>query len=223
MTMRPRIGSTKLDFTGGVAQWWQLMQMAVTGVKETAPGKKIDLANTYGRSKSGELWRFLQGKLNPVASNIIALWEGKDFVGNEFGFSELAKNSAIPLAGRDIWESASNEKNGLGRGLLMAPFILIGAGGTTYDIDRSKGASSKSQKSDYDVARAEVNKNRDKKVSTTTEHLAKRRVEKLFERAHDTEQIIKRREKKGLQVPQSLRDRLERQKAEALEAFRSSR
>lgn len=223
MTMRPRIGSTKLDFTGGVAQWWQLMQMAVTGVKETATGKKIDLANTYGRSKSGELWRFLQGKLNPVASNTIALWEGKDFVGNEFGFSELAKNSAIPLAGRDIWEAASNEKNGLGRGLLMAPFILIGAGGTTYDIDRSKGASNKSQKSDYDVARAEVNKNRDKKVSTTTEHLAKRRVEKLFERAHDTEQIIKRREKKGLQVPQSLRDRLERQKAEALEAFRSSR
>ena len=105
----------------------------------------------------------------------------------------------------------------------MAPFILVGAGGSTYDIDRSKGASNKSQKSDYDVARAEVNKNRDKKVSTTTEHLAKRRVEKLFERARDTEQIIKRREKKGLQVPQSLRDRLERQKAEALEAFRSSR
>lgn len=223
MTMRPRIGSTKLDFTGGVAQWWQLMQMAVTGVKESATGKKIDLANTYGRSKSGELWRFLQGKLNPVASNTIALWEGKDFVGNEFGFSELAKNSAIPLAGRDIWEAASNEKNGLGRGILMAPFILIGAGGTTYDIDRSKGASSKPQKSDYDVARGEVNKNRDKKVSTTTEHLTKRRVEKLFERAQDTEQIIKRREKKGLQVPQSLRDRLERQKAEALEAFRSSR
>lgn len=223
MTMRPRIGSTKLDFTGGVAQWWQLMQMAVTGVKETATGKKIDLANTYGRSKSGELWRFLQGKLNPFWSNTIALWEEKDFVGRDFGWGELLENSAIPLAGRDIWDAATNDNNGLGRGLLMAPFILIGAGGTTYDIDRSKGASNKSQKSDYDVVRSEVNKNRDKKVSTTTELLAKRRVERLFERAHDTEQIIKRREKKGLQVPQSLRDRLERQKAEALEAFRSSR
>lgn len=226
MTMRPRVGSTRIDFTGGVGQWWQLMQMAYTGVKETATGKKIDLASTYGRSKTGELWRFLQGKLNPLASNTIALWEGKDFVGNEFGWRELAKNSAIPLAGRDIWEAATNDNNGLGRGLLMAPFILIGAGGTTYDIDRYKTAKEtfKSHNDEYESALEEKDRARAENIKEKYPDLANRkRIEALFNKAKETEQLIKRREKKGLQVPQMLRDKLEKQQADALEAFRAAR
>lgn len=226
MSMCPRIGSTQLDFTGGVGKWWQLMQMAYTGVRETATGKKIDLASTYGRSKTGELWRFLQGKLNPLASNAIALWEGKDFAGNEFGWSELAQNSAIPLAGRDIWEAATNDNNGLGRGLLMAPFILIGAGGSTYDIDRYKTAKEtfKSHNEEYESALAENDRARAEDIKEKYPDLVKRkRIEALFDKAKETEQLIKRREKKGLQVPQMLRDRLEKQQADALEAFRAAR
>ena len=226
MIMRPRVGSTRLDFTGGVAQWWQLMQMAYTGVKETSTGKKIDLASTYGRSKTSELWRFLQGKLNPLASNTLALWEGKDFVGNEFGWSDLVANSAIPLAGRDIWETALNENNGLGRGLLMAPFILVGAGGTTYDIDRYKAAKDifKSHSEEYKAALAEKNPAQIESVKAAySELVQQKRIESLFDKAKKTELLIKRREKKGLAVPQMLRDQLERQKAEALKAFRSVR
>jgi guanylate kinase len=108
----------------------------------------------------------------------------------------------------------------------MAPFILIGAGGSTYDIDRYKTAKEtfKSHNDEYESALAENDRARAADIKKKYPDLVKRkRIEALFNKAKETEQLIKRREKKGLQVPQSLRDRLERQKAEALEAFRSSR
>jgi guanylate kinase len=108
----------------------------------------------------------------------------------------------------------------------MAPFILIGAGGTTYDIDRYKTAKEafKSHNNEYESALAENDRARAANIKEKYPDLVKRkRIEALFDKAKETELLIKRREKKGLQVPQILRDRLEKQKADALEAFRAAR
>lgn len=225
-TMRPRIGSTRLDFTGGISGWWELMHKLITGEKENSAGKKIDLDNTYGAGRGDELVRFLRGKLAPFWSNTWSLLTEKNFVGEDYDIKNFAIDAVTPLSARDIWEAASNDNNGLGRGLLMAPFILIGAGGTTYDIDRYKTAKEtfKSHNDEYESALEEKDRARAENIKEKYPDLVKRkRIEALFDKAKETEQLIKRREKKGLQVPQMLRDRLAKQQADALEAFRAAR
>ena len=226
MAMKPRIGSTNLDFSGGVTQWWKLLRMIYTGRKRTATGKEIDLRNTYGRSLTQEIFRFAQGKLNPLASNALALIEGKDYVGNEFGLKQLVGNAAVPLAGQDIWRAATDENNGLARGLLMAPFILAGAGGSTYNSDRFATAKNEfdARQKEYREAMKSGDYARINELRTQFPELKQEgRLSALFEAARKTEAAIKKRRKQGLPENPMLTETLRRQQDAALSAFRSLR
>ena len=89
---------------------------------------------------------------------------------------------------------------------------------------RSAKETFKSHNDEYEQALAEKDRGRAENIKQQYPDLIKRkRIEALFDKAQETERLIKRREKKGLAVPQMLLDRLEKQKADALEAFRSVR
>lgn len=140
LVIKPRVGNTTLDFSGGEVGWYQLIAKWATLEKETGAGKTQYLSakdghkQSFGADAANETFRFAQGKFNPLLSNTIALWTGKDYTGQPFGLGKLAVNMFVPLGASDVVNAFV--ENGLGRGLLLAPFITFGAGGNTYSPKR---------------------------------------------------------------------------------------
>lgn len=226
--IKPRIGNTTLDFSGSEVGWYQLMAKWVTGTKETQSGKKVKLEGLMG--KTYETFRFAQGKFNPLLANVIAKAEGRDFVGKPFGWGELAKNTFLPLGASDVVSAFA--ENGLGRGLLLAPFITFGAGGNTYPLKRYEVAANQFTEiaKSYDAVRDDRELSDDERSDMLEElegdfpELKERgRIEGKIKNVKFFESEIRKVQKIGAPVPKSLTDGLERTKNEALEYIREAR
>lgn len=234
--IKPRINNTTLDFSGGEAGWYQLMSKWATLEKESGTGKKVYLAEKDGHKQSfgadimNETFRFAQGKFNPLLSNAIALWTGKDYVGQPFGLGDLAINTFVPLGAADTAKAFA--ENGLGRGLLLAPFITFGAGGNTYPLKRYEVAVNQFTEAikNYDAIRSDRTMDEDEKSDLVKE--LERDFPELVQRGHIEAAIgkvkyfqseIRKVQKFGTSVPQSLTDGLERAKKEALDLIREAR
>lgn len=236
-SVKPRVGNTVLDFSGSEVGWYQLLAKWVTGIRETVTGKtqylraKDGHAKSFGTSgKMGETWRFIQGKFNPLLSNSIALATGENYVGEPFGFGKLAKSTFIPLGASDI--TSAFVENGIGRGLLLTPFIVLGAGGNTYAVDRYKYAVNKFTEAvkEYDSIRADGELDADEKselldeLERDTPELQNRaRIEVGIKTVRNFDNQIRKLEKMGATVPQSLVEARDRAKDEALKLIRESR
>ena len=234
--IKPRIGNTTLDFSGGEVGWYQLIAKWATLEKETGAGKTQYLAakdghkQSFGADAVNETFRFAQGKFNPLLSNTIALWTGKDYTGQPFGLGELAVNTFVPLGASDVVNAFV--ENGLGRGLLLAPFITFGAGGNTYSPKRHEIAVNQFTEAvkAYDAVRNNRELESDEK-SDLIEELeddfpelsARGRIEGKIKAVKFFESEIRKVQKLGVAVPQSLTDGLERAKKETLDLIRASR
>jgi len=234
--IKPRVGNTTLDFSGGEVGWYQLMAKWATLQKETGTGKTQYLAAKAGHKQSfgadimNETFRFAQGKFNPLLSNAIALWTGKDYVGQPFGIGEMAINTFVPLGAADTAKAFA--ENGLGRGLLLAPFITFGAGGNTYPLKRYEIAANQFTEAAkaYDTVRDDRELDADEKTKYIEEleqdfpELAQRgRIEGKIQTVKYFESQIRKLQKAGASVPPSLSDGLERAKTEALDLIREAR
>ena len=234
--IKPRVGNTTLDFSGGEVGWYQLMAKWATLQKETGTGKTVYLAAKDGHKQSfgadivNETFRFAQGKFNPLLSNAIALWTGKDYVGQPFGLGDLAINTFVPLGVADTAKAFT--ENGLGRGLLLVPFITFGAGGNTYPLKRYDIAVNQFTEvaKELDAVRDSKDIDEDEKTELVTElerdfpELAQRgRIEAKVKTVKYFESEIRKFQKRGVAVPPSLTDGLERAKNETLELIREAR
>ena len=235
--VKPRIGSTTLDYSGGEVGWYQLMAKLATLEKETSTGKKVYLADKDGHKKtfgtggwSGEIARFAEGKLNPIWANIGAVWSGEDYVGQPFGLGDLAINTFVPLGATDIAKAFA--ENGLGRGLLLAPQIFFGAGGNTYPLKRYEIAANQFTEvaKSYDAVRDSRDLSDDERSDMMEEiegnfpELKQRgRIEGAIGKVKFFQSEIKKAQKAGAPVPPALTDGLEQAKSEALEYIREAR
>lgn len=235
--VKPRIGSTTLDYSGGEVGWYQLMAKLATLEKETSTGKKVYLADKDGHKKtfgtggwSGEIARFAEGKLNPIWANIGAVWSGEDYVGQPFGLGDLAINTFVPLGATDIAKAFA--ENGLGRGLLLAPQIFFGAGGNTYPLKRYEIAANQFTEvaKSYDAVRDSRDLSDDERSDMMEEiegnfpELKQRgRIEGAIGKVKFFQSEIKKVQKAGAPVPPALTDGLEQAKLEALDYIREAR
>ena len=234
--IKPRVGDTTLDFSGGEAGWYQLMSKWVTLEKETGTGKKVYLSDKDGHKQSfgadimNDTFRFAQGKFNPLLSNAIAFWTGEDYVGQPFGLGDFALNTFVPLGASDMTEMFV--ENGLGRGLLLAPFVIFGAGGNTYKVKRYEIAVNQFTEAakEYDAIREDGELSSDERSDLLSEmeesipELKSRgRIEGKIKNVKYFESEIRKVQKSGGAVPKSLTDGLERAKKETLETIREAR
>lgn len=234
--IKPRIGNTTLDFSGGEVGWYQLMAKWATLKKETGTGKKVYFTDQDGHKQSfgadimNDTFRFAQGKFNPLLSNAISLWTGKDYVGQPFGFGDLAMNTFVPLGAADITKAFA--ENGLGRGLLLAPFVMFGAGGNTYQPKRYEIAVNQFMEvaKSYDAVRDSRDLSDDERSDMMEEiegnfpELKQRgRIEGAIGKVKFFQSEIKKAQKVGAPVPPALTDGLEQAKSEALEYIREAR
>ena len=234
--IKPRIGNTTLDFSGGEAGWYQLMAKWATLQKESGTGKKVYFTDQDGHKQSfgadimTDTFRFAQGKFNPLLSNAIALWTGKDYVGQPFGLGDLAVNTFVPLGATDMTEAFV--ENGLGRGLLLAPFIVFGAGGNTYPLKRYEIATNQFTEAvkNYNAILQDKDMDGDEKANLVQElerdfpELTQRgRIEGAIGKVKFFQSEIKKAQKAGAPVPQNLTDGLEQAKNETLELIREAR
>ena len=234
--IKPRIGDTTLDFSGGEVGWYQLMAKWATLQKETGTGKKVYFTEQDGHKQSfgadimNDTFRFAQGKFNPLLSNAISLWTGKDYVGQPFGLGDLAINTFVPLGAADITKAFT--ENGLGRGLLLAPFVMFGAGGNTYPLKRYEIAVNQFTEvaKSYDAVRDSKDLSDDERSDMLEEiegdfpELKQRgRIEGKIKNVKFFESEIRKVQKLGAPVPKSLTDGLERAKKEALDYIREAR
>lgn len=234
--IKPRVGDTTLDFSGGEAGWYQLMSKWVTLEKETGTGKKVYLSDKDGHKQSfgadimNDTFRFAQGKFNPLLSNAIAFWTGEDYVGQPFGLGDFALNTFVPLGASDMTEMFV--ENGLGRGLLLAPFVIFGAGGNTYKVKRYEIAVKQFTEAakEYDAIREDGELSSDERSDLLSEmeesipELKSRgRIESKIKNVKYFESEIRKVQKSGGAVPKSLTDGLEKAKKETLETIREAR
>lgn len=234
--IKPRIGNTTLDFSGGEVGWYQLMAKWATLKKETGTGKNVYFTDQDGHKQSfgadimNDTFRFAQGKFNPLLSNAISLWTGKDYVGQPFGFGDLAMNTFVPLGAADITKAFA--ENGLGRGLLLAPFVMFGAGGNTYQPNRYEIAVNQFTEvaKSYDAVRDSRDLSDDERSDMMEEiegnfpELKQRgRIEGAIGKVKFFQSEIKKAQKVGAPVPPALTDGLEQAKSEALEYIRKAR
>ena len=151
-------------------------------------------------------------------------------VGQPFGLEQLAKNTFIPLGARDV--VAAFAENGLGRGLLLAPFVMFGAGGNTYPLKRYEIAANQFTEvaKSYDAVRDSRDLSDDERSDMMEEiegnfpELKQRgRIEGTIKNVQFFESEIRKAQKAGVPVPPALTDGLEQAKSEALDYIRKAR
>ena len=79
----------------------------------------------------GVIGRYVQGKTAPWLSELAALWEGRDYVGDDYTWKNAVMGAVVPLTFEDVKDQLI--QNGVGKSLVTIPLSLLGAGGSTYD------------------------------------------------------------------------------------------
>ena len=131
MLVSPKVGNTTIDLTGGESTFDRLAHQVATKSKRSGTGRLMKFGDFNAPTVMGAIGRYLQGKLSPSVSTLGALWEGRDFVGDEFTPGKAVQEMLVPLTFEDIKDQMA--QNGVGKSLVTIPLTLLGAGGSTYD------------------------------------------------------------------------------------------
>lgn len=134
-----RVGNTNLNFFGPIKQWWVFMARFITGRSVGRDGV------TRNMDRGQAAMRFIRGKLSPLAGLVVDLTDGKTFIGEKLvfdrsasgneknGWWHIAQSLGVPLSSNDIYEAF--KENSLANALMLTPFIVAGAGKSTYQLD----------------------------------------------------------------------------------------
>ena len=131
MLASPQIGNTTIDFTGGERSVYRLVHQVAKKEKKTASGRTVKFGGYGAPTVMSSVQRFMEGKTAPWLSELAALWEGRDYVGDDYTWKKAVLGAVVPLTFEDIKDQIV--QNGVGKSLVTVPLSLLGAGGSTYD------------------------------------------------------------------------------------------
>ena len=131
MLASPKVGNTTIDLTGGESSFYRAVHQIATQSKRSGTGRSQKFGDYGAPTTMGTIGRYLQGKTSPWLSELTALWDGRDYVGEEYTLGKAIYGGLVPLTFEDIKDQLV--QNGVGTTLVTAPLSILGAGGTTYD------------------------------------------------------------------------------------------
>lgn len=133
-----RIGNTRWDIWGGFQQWARVFSQIASGERKTQAGEIIPLSRKKFpfETRFDVAERFLRGKLAPVPSLALELFEGSKMFGEELKVSREFTENVTPLYLQDIKESF--EQLGPWSMLTVGTPAFFGVGVQTYE-EKSKG------------------------------------------------------------------------------------
>jgi len=232
MIASPKIGNTTIDLTGGESTFNRLVHQLATKSKRSSTGRVMKFGDFNGPTTMGAIGRYLQGKLSPSASTIVALWEGKDYVGEEYGVGNMVWEMLVPLTFDDVKDQIV--QNGVGKSLVTVPLSILGAGGSTYDRKPYDNAVNRflEEKRAYDAISkdAELTQSERKELldgmkseSPLMADSVRGDIDARIKAVNRLERKAKDIEKKGGTPTASLTNEIERQKSILLDKIRRSR
>jgi len=236
MLASPKVGNTTIDLTGGensvMRTAYKIFKLATAGEAKTGTGRTVKSGSVGGPSIAGTIGRFAQGKFAPWLSELIAIAEGRDFVGDEYTVGKAVKDAIMPLGVDDI--SDQFQQNGVGKSLLTIPFTLLGAGGSTYDRKPYENAVNRFLEAmkEYDSIEADELLDEDTR-KMLLENIrsgnplmrdgVREDIAADITRVRKDEARVRRDEKKGFEQDDALLSDIEREKAAIIEKIRSKR
>ena len=131
MLASPQVGNTTIDFTGGERSVYRLVHQVAKKEKKTASGRTVKFGGYGAPTVMSSVQRFMEGKTAPWLSELAALWEGRDYVGDDYTWKKAVLGAVVPLTFEDMYDQL--KQNGVGASLVTIPLSLLGAGGSTYD------------------------------------------------------------------------------------------
>jgi hypothetical protein len=128
-----KIGNTRIDVSGGNANYLVLMARLVTNkTKSTTTKLMKELGEGYGaRTKGDTIMSFVRNKFSPNASFVADWLYGENAIGEPFKVTESLRKRAIPLIIQDIIEVAKEDPSMV---FYSAMANLFGAGSQSYDM-----------------------------------------------------------------------------------------
>jgi hypothetical protein len=149
MVVSPRIGNTDRDFTGGEASFMRLLHTLAKQEKRSGTGRLMKFGDYGAPTAMSLIQRFAEGKSAPWLSTLAALYQGKDYIGNDYTWKTALKDTLVPLIFEDITEQV--QQNGIGKSLLTILLSLLGAGGGTYDRKPYENATNRFKEADKEL------------------------------------------------------------------------
>ena len=132
--LKIKIGNTRIDPWGGLQQPTRLTVLIMLKGLQTAGMYKmkrnIDLYNSVSR--------FISYKMSPFVTAPVELWQGKDVIGRAMNPLQTITRHMTPLVAQEIIETYQSNKV---LGAVLAPFILLGVGVSTYESKMKKSKS----------------------------------------------------------------------------------
>ena len=128
-----RVGNTRWDIWGGFQQWGRVFSQIASGERKTQKGDIIPLSRKKFpfETRFDVTERFLRGKLAPVPSLALELFEGSKLFGEEIKFTQEVAENITPLYLQDIKEAF--EQLGPWSMLTVGAPAFFGAGTQTYE------------------------------------------------------------------------------------------
>ena len=222
-----RIGNTNVNFFGPIKQWWTFMARLLTGQTRGADGM------VRNRSQMQTATTFVRGKLSPLAGLGVDLLNQKDFLGNKIvwgkeagrkevsGWKHVAESLALPLSSSDLIDAF--KENSLANALMLTPFIVAGAGKSTYALDEYARVVSpyKAALKEYKAAMKEGRWADSKQILADNPALKRSAsIDNLLKNVAMTKKYIENLEKAGKKPSEALLSRYERQQQAVMEAIR---
>jgi hypothetical protein len=120
-----KIGNKSYNLFGGFSQYVKLMFLMASGSRKMGEDYE-DITDTKGKSRADLGFRFLRGKVTPVAGVIWDYADSKDFMGKPVTHTEQAKKLLTPLSLRDI--KTNFERDGFTAAVLNGGVAITGIG-----------------------------------------------------------------------------------------------
>lgn len=222
-----RIGNTNVNFFGPIKQWWTFMARILTRQTRGADGM------VRNRSQMQTATTFVRGKLSPLAGLGVDLLNQKDFLGNKIvwgkeagrkevsGWKHVAESLALPLSSSDLIDAF--KENSLANALMLTPFIVAGAGKSTYALDEYARVVSpyKAALKEYKAAMKEGRWADSKQILADNPALKRSAsIDNLLKNVAMTKKYIENLEKAGKKPSEDILSRYERQQQAVMEAIR---
>lgn len=133
-----KIGNTRWDIWGGFQQWIRVFSQLATGERKTQQGKVIPLSKKKFpfETRLDVAERFLRGKLAPIPSLALEVFEGQKLYGEELKPLTEIQENITPLYLQDIGEAFEQ----LGPSALISVGVpaFFGVGVQTFE-EKAKG------------------------------------------------------------------------------------
>lgn len=130
--LHPVVGKSHIDLEMGERSFTKFGEALITRKIETSTGKNLMVGSFGTGDIYGLLGRYVGGKASPALSAIVHLLQGKDYIGNPYGWKELLAEP-LPLSIGDVAQAAAEYSWTNGEAPVAIVMTLLGAGGNVYD------------------------------------------------------------------------------------------